>query len=327
MRSGIDGVIRSAMRQKDDSVNIIYFPYNGFFEQMLGECKHRFFTCTTNAVSEWKSHFPLPQNFVSIPDSISKIPSYVDIDLVVCNNKNTQIKAASMVSDNLHLPLLIIDHEPPSDNAKDIILRQIENTLPDATRIVTSDKVINERWQVKDSIEVPYYFPIEHQDQDRTEELVIAGDFILGDYYLLQQFLDMYHSVKIYGDNQGLPENIDYVDVNELTHKLLNTQVFLSVNPPGQPPLHMLHAMSCGCAVVANKTSWTESIITDGDNGILVDFDDVKSALKSIMGKKDKIRELGKKAQETIQDKYNAADHVDRWNQILFDAAEKIYKR
>ena len=92
--------------------------------------------------------------------------------------------------------------------------------------------------------------------------------------------------------------------------------------------MHMIHAMMCGCAIVTNKTYWTESIIVDGENGILVDdMDSFKPALKKIVGNKEKIAALSFKARETVIDRFDHSNFLCNWDKTLFRAAEQIYKR
>jgi glycosyltransferase involved in cell wall biosynthesis len=70
----------------------------------------------------------------------------------------------------------------------------------------------------------------------------------------------------------------------------------------------MLEAMAAGCLVVGSRTAPVEEIITDGVNGLLVDFFTKKELLDAVIraldGPEDMV-DIRRQARRTIQDRYD----------------------
>jgi glycosyltransferase involved in cell wall biosynthesis len=74
----------------------------------------------------------------------------------------------------------------------------------------------------------------------------------------------------------------------------------------------MLEAMSCGCALVASRTPPVEEVVRDGHNGLLVDFFDIDSLVKTVtrvLAYPSQMVELRKAARQTILDRYDFKNH------------------
>jgi len=72
----------------------------------------------------------------------------------------------------------------------------------------------------------------------------------------------------------------------------------------------MLEAMACGCAVVGSATPPVEEVITDGHNGLLVDFfspQHVADRVDEVLDHPDRMQRLREAARATIQDNYDLA--------------------
>lgn len=86
----------------------------------------------------------------------------------------------------------------------------------------------------------------------------------------------------------------------------------------------MLDAMSCGCLLVASNTEPVTEFVTNGENGLLFDFFDVKNQVKTIdyaLDNKDKLKKLRCNARKTITDNYALKDllpkHIENINRII----------
>ncbi|NEP76623.1 glycosyltransferase, partial [Okeania sp. SIO2G5] len=72
----------------------------------------------------------------------------------------------------------------------------------------------------------------------------------------------------------------------------------------------MLEAMSVGCVVVGSKTPPVEEVITDGENGLLVDFFspvDFANRVEDVLNDPDGFQDLRANARQTIIDRYDLA--------------------
>ena len=77
---------------------------------------------------------------------------------------------------------------------------------------------------------------------------------------------------------------------------------------PGVLSWSMLEAMACGAPVIGSRTPPVEEVITDGQNGRLVDFFDVQDwshALVEALGKPQKNVDIKRAARQTILDRYD----------------------
>ena len=70
----------------------------------------------------------------------------------------------------------------------------------------------------------------------------------------------------------------------------------------------MLEAMSCGALVVASNTPPVQEVITDGINGLMVDFfkpDQLAAALDRVLAKPSEFDQMREKARQTVVAKYD----------------------
>ena len=82
-------------------------------------------------------------------------------------------------------------------------------------------------------------------------------------------------------------------------------------------PVALLEAMACGLPCVASRLAGsTETIINDGENGVLTPPGDVRAladAVASLLSAEAERRRLGDAARATIVDRYSSATIADRW--------------
>lgn len=86
----------------------------------------------------------------------------------------------------------------------------------------------------------------------------------------------------------------------------------------------MLEAMSCGCCVVASNTPPVQEVITDNNNGYLVDFYDTDSFMhniNSLLDNPPKTEQIRYNARKTIMDSYNLKSLLPKHIDILKDLA------
>ena len=70
----------------------------------------------------------------------------------------------------------------------------------------------------------------------------------------------------------------------------------------------MLEAMACGALVVASNTPPVQEVISDGINGLMVDFfkpDQLASALERVLAQPSQFDHIREKARATVIAKYD----------------------
>jgi glycosyltransferase involved in cell wall biosynthesis len=70
----------------------------------------------------------------------------------------------------------------------------------------------------------------------------------------------------------------------------------------------MLEAMSAGCLVVGSSTPPVQEVISDGDNGLLVDFfspQGIAEAIARVLSHPDRMADVRRRARQTVIDRYD----------------------
>ena len=78
--------------------------------------------------------------------------------------------------------------------------------------------------------------------------------------------------------------------------------------------ISMLEAMAQGCIPVVTQVSGTAAVIKSGENGYVTHVGDLESMaqiIQSLDGEREKLRQLGLKAYETILNRFSLQDYVD----------------
>jgi glycosyltransferase involved in cell wall biosynthesis len=87
----------------------------------------------------------------------------------------------------------------------------------------------------------------------------------------------------------------------------------------------MLEAMAAGALVVGSRTPPVEEIITDGDNGLLVDFFDTEALaarVEDVLEGRVEAERLRRAARETIVARYDTATILERQVALMRAVAE-----
>lgn len=118
---------------------------------------------------------------------------------------------------------------------------------------------------------------------------------------------EMLEKLEFDGDRLHFTGHLSYRDYRQVL-RASSAHVYLSY--PFVLSWSMLEAMAVGCAVVGSKTPPVEEVITDGENGLLVDFfspKDFADRVESVLDDPTRRQDLRENARQTICDRYNLA--------------------
>ena len=125
---------------------------------------------------------------------------------------------------------------------------------------------------------------------------------------------------------EELPLDLDHIHfTGPLPHDQLRrvyqaSSVHVYLTYPFVLSWSMLEAMSCGCVVLGSKTAPVEEVITDGVNGLLVDFWDVEAIatrLNDILDNQAALNQLRTNARQTIVERYNLSQLLPQQIELL----------
>jgi len=90
----------------------------------------------------------------------------------------------------------------------------------------------------------------------------------------------------------------------------------------------MLEAMSSGCLVIGSDTQPVTEVITDGKNGLLVDFyspQQIAERIDEVLNHKDRMARIRKAARETILERYDLNKCLKKQMKLIRSLAEGKY--
>lgn len=97
----------------------------------------------------------------------------------------------------------------------------------------------------------------------------------------------------------------------DVPHLLAAADIFVLPSLWEGLPIGLLEAMSMGKAIIASNVDGTKDIISSGQNGILIELNNLESelpqAILNLASNESQRKQLGNKAMQTVQNNFNAA--------------------
>jgi len=122
------------------------------------------------------------------------------------------------------------------------------------------------------------------------------------------------------GDRVAVPGWLDSAGTSNV---LRRTDIFVLPSFAENLPMSILEAFAAGAAVVATPVGAVPDVITDGENGLLVeagDVDGLASALRRLIASPDLRNALGAAARRDHSERYNIENYVSRLENIWLNA-------
>ena len=334
--SPVSSITRSATRLDNEPLNILTFPTHERYETGLCKTGHNFYAYRGEGIKDWNSDYAeLPDNYCLLdPDLGAKqIPLFLDFDLVLSQNKFGQFQVAEKMASMLHLPLVSLEHTLPMPEW-DLSTREALKQMRGHINLFISGYSIGEwGWDKKDDT-----FVIHHgvdtnlfkpSDIERENHILsVVNDWINRDWccgFYSWQRITTNLPTKVVGDTPSLSEPASSIE--ELVKDYASSRIFLNTSTISPVPTSLLEAMACECAIVSTATCMIPEIIEHGVNGFISNNEhELREHLVTLLNDEDLSTKMGKRARQTVLEKFSEKKFVETWKGVLNRASECFFK-
>jgi hypothetical protein len=334
MLNPMTSIIRQAKRQPSESLNILTCPTHERYESGLCLTGHNFYACQAQGIKTWNTNYaPLPDNYTLLNPELGKqqIPTYIEFDLVLSQNKFGQFQMLYPLAKEMNIPLISLEHTLPVPSWPEQQRAQLREMRGHINVFISEYSLDQWQWDDRNDTTVihhmvdtdvfnpgeqfmsipPYNFREEHI-------LSVVNDWINRDWccnFQGWQRITQGLPVKVLGDTPGLSLPAGQ---NELVDVYRNSRIFLNTSTISPVPTSLLEAMACGCAVVSTATCMIPEIIEDGVNGFISNDENIlREKCKLLLNDNELAKKLGYEASKTIKEKFNKDRFVNQWNQVF----------
>jgi glycosyltransferase involved in cell wall biosynthesis len=327
------GIVRQFARKPDEPLNIICAPTHEAQEVTMAMTGHNFYAWRVldNSIKDWNPQYrPLPKNYTLLDPHLgnNQLPSWIDFDLVLSQNKFGQYPVLKKVADFLRIPLISLEHTLPVPEWNEAILQQLFNMKGDVNVFISEYSKKAWGWEntnaevVDHGIDVDLFKP-EPTAIKKPHALSVVNKWPERNWccgWDLWQNLKQYFPTHVVGDSPGLSSPAK--DTDELVKFYNEAQIFLNTSLVSPIPTSLLEAMSCGTPVVSTATCMIPEIIVNGYNGYISNnLDELKFYCQQLLADPDLCRTMGQNARKTILDRFTSEKFVARWNEIFYKTA------
>ena len=334
-------ILRKAVRKENEPLNILTFPTHERYESNLCKTGHNFYSLAIKDFTKgsWNEKYSkIPDNYHIIycdPESI-EVPSYIDIDLVLSQNKYGQFWVGQETARQLGCSQINIEH---TTTTTENVLHQ--EALKESKKMIADFNVyISEynrgAWEWDNPYRIIHHgidtdvfkYSTEASDKEQVALSVVNDwqnrDWCCG-FNLWRSVTGFPHDpiipVKVVGDNPGISEPAD--NTEELANIYDSCRVYLNTSTASPIPTSMLEAMSCGCAIVSTKNCMIPEIIEHGVNGFLSNNPlELRQYTKLLLEDVSLSKTMGEAARKTIEKDFSLDKFLESWNALFKEAAK-----
>ena len=186
MPNAMSSILRASTRDPNEKLNILTFPTHERYETGLAKTGHNFYAYRAEGIKDWnETYAPLPENYTLLNPNMgnAQLPTHVDFDLVLSQNKFGQFQKAQELAALLHLPLVSLEHTLPVPEWGDNIMNAVQNMRGNVNIFISSFSIGEWGWEDKQDTAV-----ITHgidtdlfctTDKDRDQQILsVVNDWI-----------------------------------------------------------------------------------------------------------------------------------------------------
>ncbi len=330
MRSPTTTLLRQVTRGPNEPLNILTCPTHESSESMLALTGHQFYGWEAPGGKRWNPLFrPVPSNYYLFGKDSGDFrpPAGVDFDAVLVQNRFSQYPILSQIANELHLPLIILEHTQAyaSWTARQLAVL----TAMKGHQNVFITKVSQEAWGFSDKDSVVIEHGIDtglfapKVDKRRAVALSVVNQWAerdepCGYRFWLQATAGL--PVMVLGDNPGLSKPAANPQV--LAEAYASAAVFVNTSLISPVPTALLEAMASGCICISTDTCQIPDVIQDGVTGLLCSSPaEMRATLGEVLADPEGYEILGRNAREYVSKRYGIERFVAEWNAVFQTAA------
>ena len=330
MPTQVQTLLRYATRGEDEPLNILTFPTHERYETMMCQCGHNFYAWRQPGIKDWnKDYAPVPPNYMLLDPNKKddQIPHWVDIDLVLSQNKVGQFQMAKAISSALRVPLVSMEHTLPMPEYTEVQKAQAREMSGDIDVFVS--EYGREAWGFPEDhgivnhtgLDLDTFKPLGLEREKVV--LSVVNDWINRDWCCGFRIWEQVTGagavmpVKVLGDTPGLSEAAESVEA--LVEAYNTAAVYLNTTTVSSLPTVILEAMACGCPVVSTATCLIpEIVIEHGVNGFVSnDLQELRAYTQTLLDNPAMAQEIGEAGRKTVEEKFSLERFANQWDEIF----------
>ena len=337
MTLSIRTILRNSRRDNQKPLNILSFPTHERYQTNLAETGQNFFLWQGQGIKPWvESYAGVPKGTVLLnPDKGElQIPSHIDIDLVLSQNKFGQFQIAEQIAKQCEVPLVSIEHTLPMSSWPKSHIRSLKKLRGDINIFISEYSRFEWGWDYQEAevihhgINHELFCPLPQGQKKETVVLSVVNDWVNRDWccgFDLWRQITGYPEndipLNVIGDTPGL--SVAASSTEELVSSYQKSRIFLNTSLISPVPTALLEAMSCGCAVVSTETCMIPEIIQNGQNGFMSnDPKMLRQYVETLLNDEGLCLEMGNRARETILNNFGIDNFINSWNEIFLSCVE-----
>jgi len=310
-------------------------PTHERYETSLARTGHHFYAWRAQGIKNWETMYaPVPPNYMLLDPrrGDNQIPHWVDIDLVLSQNKVGQFQLGQAIASALLVPFISMEHTLPMPDYSAEQIAQVRAMSGDIDVFVS--EYGRKAWGYPEDhgevnhtgIDLNVFVPGEVEREGHV--LSVVNDWINRDWCCGFRIWEQVSGagrifpVKVLGNTPGLSEPAE--SVAALVEAYQTAGVYLNTTTVSSLPTVILEAMACGCPVVSTATCLIpEIVIEHGVNGFVSnELKELRSYTELLLKDKKLAREMGEAGRKTVEEKFSLDRFVEKWNEIFRKAVE-----
>lgn len=328
MRNALDNILRPLMPKTVDELNILYFPYDGIFEQSLPMDNCRYYVMGDHQIYGSSEHL-YGDNFYILKDGMLSYAT--KLDLVIANHRKNQLHSARSFANDYHLPLILFDHELPALDASPKLRSFVSKQFNHNNHVFSFDNLLGEEWYSDINTVCNYGNAITLDlEKDifeyKKNNIAFIGDHNPSDAPMISSILSSHDDIVGFGYNGDLTQ--EYTSFEELAAIMVHSRIILFVVQESRPPLMALYAMAAGCVPVFNESRWSNKWFKDKRTvKTFKDVSEISGIVSALLDDEESLVERGRRCMEYIEQNFPQNIFREKYTSIVNQTSNLMYNR